>query len=81
MVTSFTRHKTSLPYNFFLAIRDVDNGHGWSYQPTSSKGYRFILAIIDYFSKWAKAIPLREVKTSDVIKFFKYHVIYRFGMP
>ena len=25
--------------------------------------------------------PLREVKTSDVIKFVKHHVIYRFGVP
>jgi len=46
-----------------------------------SKGYRFILAIIDYFSKWAEAILLREVKASDVIKFIKHHVIYRFGVP
>ena len=29
--------------------------------PPSSKGHRFILAITDYFSKWAEAIPLREV--------------------
>jgi len=28
-----------------------------------------------------KAIPLKEVKTSDVIEFIKYHVIYRFGIP
>jgi len=47
----------------------------------SSKGYRFILAITDYFSKWAEAIPLREVKVSDVVKFVKHHVIYRFSVP
>ena len=49
--------------------------------PPSSKGHRFILAITDYFSKWAEAIPLREVKAYDVIKFVKHHVIYRFGVP
>jgi len=49
--------------------------------PPSSKGLRFILAITDYFSKWAGAIPLKEVKTSEVIKFIKHHVIYRFGVP
>ena len=27
----------------------------------SSKGYRFILVITDYFSKWAEAIPLKEI--------------------
>jgi hypothetical protein len=49
--------------------------------PPSAKGHRFILAITDYFSKWSEAIPLREVKTSDVIKFIKHHIIYRFGIP
>lgn len=42
---------------------------------------KFILATTDYFSKWVEAIPLREVKTSDVIKFLKHHVVYHFGVP
>ncbi|KAJ6840833.1 uncharacterized protein M6B38_118890 [Iris pallida] len=46
----------------------------------SSQGHRFILAIIDYFSKWAEAVPLAEVKTSNVISFLTHHVIYRFGL-
>jgi len=49
--------------------------------PPSSKGHRFILSITNYLSKWSEAIPLREVKASDVIKFIKHHVIYRFGVP
>jgi len=49
--------------------------------PPSSKGHLFILTIINYFSKWAEAIPLREVKTYDVIKFIKDHVVYLFGIP
>ena len=49
--------------------------------PPLSKKHQFILAITDYFSKWAKAISLKEVKISDVIKFVKHHVIYRFGVP
>src|SRR5436189_4755094 len=49
--------------------------------PPLTRGHRFILAVTDYFSKWAEAIPLREVKTSDVIQFIKHHVIYRFGVP
>ena len=68
-------------YNLNLAIWDMGNGHGRPYQPTSSKGYRFILTITDYLSKWAEAIPLKEVKASDVIKFVKHHVIYCFGVP
>ena len=49
--------------------------------PPSSKGQWFILAITDYFSKWTEAIPLREVKISDMIRFVKHHVIYHFGVP
>jgi len=45
------------------------------FSPPSSKGYRFILGITDYFSKWIETILLKEVKTSDVIKFIKYDVI------
>ena len=36
-----------------------------------AKGYRFILAITDYFSKWAKTAPLTEVKTINVVNFIK----------
>jgi len=43
--------------------------------PPSSKGHRFILTITNYFSKWAEAIPQKEVKTSHVIKFVKHHVV------
>src|SRR5438270_9425918 len=49
--------------------------------PPSSRGHRFILPITDYFSKRAEAIPLREVKATDVVKFIKHHIIYRYGVP
>jgi REP element-mobilizing transposase RayT len=39
------------------------------------------LAATDYFTKWAEVIPLKEVKASDVVKFFKTHILYRFGTP
>jgi len=49
--------------------------------PPSARGHRFILAITDYFSKWAEAVPLAEVKTTNVINFIKHNVIHRFGVP
>jgi len=49
--------------------------------PSSTRGHRLILAITDYFSKWAEAIPLVEVKTFNVVNFIKHHVIHRFGVP
>ena len=49
--------------------------------PPSSGGHRFILAATDYFSKWAEAVPLREVKSGNVINFLERQIVYRFGIP
>jgi len=37
--------------------------------------------ITNYFSKWAEATPLAEVKTTNVVNFIKHHVIHQFGVP
>ena len=39
-----------------------------------------ILVITNYFSKWAKVVSLKEVKTPNMIKFIKHHVLYHFGV-
>jgi ribonuclease HI len=49
--------------------------------PPSSRGPRFILVAMDYFSKWAEAVPLWEVKSDNVINFLERNIIYRFGIP
>ena len=49
--------------------------------PPSSKGTKFILTATDYFSKWAKAVPLKEVKAENVEDFITTNLIYRFGVP
>nr|MCH9869382.1 transposase family protein [Serratia marcescens] len=49
--------------------------------PPSAKGHRFILAATDYFSRWTEAVALKEVKTEDILKFFREHILYRFGTP
>ncbi|XP_057247537.1 uncharacterized protein LOC130589920 [Beta vulgaris subsp. vulgaris] len=48
--------------------------------PKSSVGQAYILAATDYFSKWAEAIPLREVKKENVVDFIRTHIIYRYGV-
>jgi transposase InsO family protein len=48
--------------------------------PPSSKGNKYILAIMDYFTKWVEAIPMKSVTSKDVINFIKEHVIHRFGI-
>ncbi|KAM6562749.1 hypothetical protein CsatB_022747 [Cannabis sativa] len=51
------------------------------FTPPSSKAHKYILAITDYFSKWAEAVPLKEVRAEDVADFIRTHVIYRYGVP
>ena len=49
--------------------------------PKSSGGHLYILAATDYFSKWAEAMPLREMKKETVVNFIRTHLIYRYGVP
>ena len=46
-----------------------------------SAGDLYILVATDYFSKWAKVIPLKEVKKENVVNFIRTHLIYRYGVP
>jgi hypothetical protein len=50
-------------------------------KPPSSKGQRYILVGIDYFTKWIEAIALPNVDQEAVISFIQNHIIYRFGLP
>jgi hypothetical protein len=49
--------------------------------PTSTKGHRFVLAATDYFTKWVKAIPLKNMTHRELIAFMLVHIIYCFGIP
>ncbi|KAL0423435.1 UNVERIFIED_CONTAM: hypothetical protein Sradi_0878300 [Sesamum radiatum] len=49
--------------------------------PKSSTGCIYILAATDYFSKWAKAVPLEEVKKETVVDFIRVNIIFRYGVP
>jgi hypothetical protein len=49
--------------------------------PPSSKGHKFVLLAIDYFTKWVEAISLKKVTSENMVEFVKEHIIYRFGIP
>ncbi|XP_070032935.1 uncharacterized protein [Nicotiana tomentosiformis] len=49
--------------------------------PKSSKGQIYILAATDYFSRWAKVVPLKEVKKETVVNFINSYIIFRYGIP
>jgi len=48
---------------------------------SSSRDHVFILVATDYFSRCAKAIPLREVGAKQVVDFIRTYLIYRYGVP
>ena len=47
----------------------------------SSKGHKFILVAIDYFTKWVEVVPLKMVTSKNMVDFVKEHIVYRFGIP
>jgi transposase InsO family protein len=49
--------------------------------PSSSKGHQFVLVTMDYFTKWAKAVPLKNMTHKEVIHFILKNIIYRFDIP
>jgi len=49
--------------------------------PRSSKSNQFILTLMDHFSKWAEAIPLRNHTAPTVARALMTDVFSRFGAP
>jgi hypothetical protein len=43
----------------------------------SSKGHKFILVAIDYFTKWVEVIPLRIVTSKNMVDFVMEHCWYK----
>ena len=49
--------------------------------PPSSKGHRFVLVAMNYFTKWSETVPLKNMAHKEVIEFITKHIIHRFGIP
>ena len=50
-------------------------------KPTSAEGHGYIIVDVDYFTKWAEAMPTytEDGKTTGLFLF--NHIIARFGVP
>ena len=49
--------------------------------PKSARGNRFMLTIVDHFSKWAEAFPISNHEATTVARVLIEQVIARFGVP
>jgi len=49
--------------------------------PTTKNGYKYILAIIDGYTKWTSLIPLKSVTSISVKNAFLYYWISLYGAP
>lgn len=61
---------------FELISIDITGPH-----PTSRKGNQFLLTMVDSFSKWAEAFPIRDHHADTVARQLTTHVFPRFGVP
>ncbi|GAA0163056.1 hypothetical protein LIER_19021 [Lithospermum erythrorhizon] len=43
--------------------------------------YKDVVVVVDYFSKWVEAIPLRNTTADDIEDFIWKTIITRFGIP
>jgi len=49
--------------------------------PRSSKGRVFIITLVDHFSKWAEAVPVRNHTAQTMASILMTHVFTRYGVP
>jgi len=49
--------------------------------PKTRRGNRFILVVVDYFTKWVELFPLQCTKAAVIAQLFLDDVICRFGFP
>lgn len=49
--------------------------------PTSAGGHGYIIVVVDYFTKWAEAMPTLNNSGETVALFFFNHVVSRLGVP
>ena len=48
---------------------------------TPSNGFRYLLTIVDRFSRWPAAIPIKDMSTETIIDAFAHGWVAHFGIP
>lgn len=80
MGTISRRHE--IPHNNILEVKIFDM---WAINfmglLSPSNGNLYILMVVDYVSRWVKAVSLLTNNASMVVKFLKKNIFCRFGTP
>jgi transposase InsO family protein len=77
-----TRHVKHTPAHFTTPDARFDHVHMDIIGPLPiCQNYRYCLTLIDRFSRWPEAIPLREISAKTVAQAFFDNWIARFGAP
>nr|XP_004252415.1 uncharacterized protein K02A2.6-like [Solanum lycopersicum] len=76
-VTPHELNGMSSPWTFVAWGMDVIS----LIEPSSSNGHRFILVVIDYFTKWVEAASYKSVTKKVVADFVPKNLICMFGVP
>jgi len=67
-------------YTILVAFRKIGNRHPWPFLP--SKGQvKFLIVVVDYFTKWIEAKPLATITAQQVQQFVWKDIICRYGIP
>ena len=81
--------KRKSPVGRHHPLGNIPTGHRWDRiamdildvcDPTP-EGFRYILVIADYFSKWTEAFPMKNKCADTVANILVESIILRFGMP
>ena len=76
------RHTTAPLNQFVPATRRFDHIHVDILGPLPpSQNYRYLLTVVDRFTRWPEAIPLVDTQTTTCAKALALQWIARFGLP
>ena len=50
-------------------------------RPNASNGHKYIVVVIDYFSRWIEAESFGTLKAKQIVKFIEKSLICRYGVP
>lgn len=80
-IAKVSRHNHLPPQHFELPTNRFIHIHIDIITMPLHKGYRFCLTIIDRFTRWPAAIPMKDMRAETIIRKLYKHWICHFGTP